>query len=431
MPVKNHTDSFQLVILYADTSTAVVVGGWIYLHMGEVAVGTEPFANNILQPHYVPYPVNGTLSLDVSKSWTDPRTVEFQAFEKPKSGIYNFGTLWYDEQRNEVFSFGGEETYLDDDGKDNPGGPFADLSTFKLTPRDDGLGIWTQNASESTTPFTQPGITRPFGGASAQSDTMAFYLGGYTSNRTSGRTKSLTSFLPTPGLITYEFATGIWTNSSLDSTLPLGIPNGTIEWGGMEYLPNFGPNGMLVIWGGETSDKTTYTPGAEPRPMNSVALYDPVSKTWYIQQIAGPTPTSRSRFCSVSASDSRHLSTVNRTGTHEIYMYGGYGSILGPANQQYDEVWVLTLPSFTWQQLDSNHKSPRIGHTCHLVGKRQMLSIGGVDPSMTDGWKGPDYTNWNGLGVYDLSAATWSSGFNASADAYQRPVAVQSWYDSK
>ena len=399
--------------------------------MGEVAIGTEPFSNYISHPSHATFPINGTLSIDISKGWTDPRIVEYQAFPKPQSARYNFGTLWYDGKRNEVFSFGGEESHLDDSGKENRGERLADLSTFKLRPTNDGYGTWAKNASDKTVPFIRPGITRPFGGASSQSNTTAFYLGGYCSNFTSDKTRYLTDFLPTPGLITYEFETGLWANTTLDPTLPLGIPNGTIEWGGMEYLPYFGPNGMLVIWGGDTSDKTTYKPGAQPRPMNVVALHDPVSKKWYTQQVDGPTPTSRIRFCSVSARDGRALSTANQTGTHEIYMYGGFSGDMGVDNQQYDEIWVLSLPGFTWQLLDSSHKSARIGHTCHLVGKRQLLSIGGGDPSLIDLWDEPDYTNWNGLGVYDLSAATWSGGFNVSADVYQRPGAVQSWYNSK
>ena len=394
--------------------------------MGEVAVGSEPFRPNLSQPQYKPFPVNGTLSLDISKSWTDPRNLQFQAFEKPKSGMYNFGALWYDEKRKEVFSFGGEESYLD-----GAQAPYADLSTFKLTPTDNGSGTWVQNSSDTTVPFTQPGITRPFGGASAQSNTTAFYLSGYASSYSSDKTRFLTTFVPTPGLITYEFATGAWTNTTIDPALSVGLPNSVFEWGGMEYLPGLGPNGMLVVWGGDTSSRSIYRQGIDVRPMDSVTLHDPVSKQWYTQQIAGTTPSPRSRFCSVSASDPRSISTANKTGTHEIYMYGGYDGIVGSNNQQYDEIWVLSLPGFTWQQLDSSHKSARIGHTCHLVGKRQLLSIGGADPSLIDPWSVPDYSSWNGLGVYDLSAASWSAGFNVSADPYQRPGAVQSWYDAK
>ena len=401
--------------------------------MGEVAVGLEPYTNNVVNPAYNHYPVNATLSINLATGWTDPRSVQFQAIPKPESAIYNFGALWHDRKRNEVFSFGGEESYLDRGSGNASYAPFVDRSTYKFLPTTDGRGTWTLNSSHADPPFSEPGLTRPFGGVSAQSDTSAFWLGGYASNHSSDvyRDAGVLDFIPTPGLITYEFATGAWTNTTLDPSLPLGIPNGSIEWAGMEWLPKFGPNGMLVIWGGETTTNLSmYLPTTMMRPMNNIALYDPVEKTWYAQQISGIAPTVRSRFCSVSASDPS--SESNRTtGTHEIYMYGGlYTGLFTQAAKQYDEIWVLSLPAFTWQLLDSSHASGRIGHTCHLVGNRQLLSLGGVDVSQVDAWASPDYLNWNGIGVYDLTAADWLAGLNATAEAYERPKIVQDYYKS-
>lgn len=401
--------------------------------MGEVAVGLEPYTNNVVNPAYNHYPVNGTLSLNLATGWTDPRSIQFLAFPKPESAIYNYGTLWHDRKRNEIFSFGGEESYLDSGSSNASYAPFVDRSTYKFLPTNDGRGTWTLNSSHSDPPFSEPGLTRSFGGVSAQSDTSAFWLGGYASNHSSDvyRDAGILDFIPTPGLVTYEFAAGAWTNTTLDPSLPLGIPNGSVEWAGMEWLPKFGPNGMLVIWGGETTTNLSmYLPTTLMRPMNNIALYDPVEKLWYAQQISGIAPSVRSRFCSVSASDPSPGSN-STTGTHEIYMYGGlYTGLFTQAAKQYDEIWVLSLPAFTWQLLDSSHSSGRIGHTCHLVGNRQLLSLGGVDVSQVDPWASPDYLNWNGIGVYDLTAADWLAGFNATAEAYERPKAVQDYYDS-
>ncbi|MDI1485750.1 MAG: hypothetical protein OHK93_003939 [Ramalina farinacea] len=413
--------------------SSVVVGDWAYLHMGEVAVGLEAYTNNIVNPAYNHYPINATLSFNLATGWTDPRSIQLQAIPKPESAIYNYGALWHDSKRNEVFSFGGEESYLDSGTYNASYAPFVDRSTYKFLPTTDGRGTWTLNSSHSDPPFSEPGLTRSFGGVSAQSDTSAFWLGGYASNHSSDvyRDAGVLDFIPTPGLITYDFATGAWTNTTLDPSLPLGIPNGSIEWAGMEWFPNFGPNGMLVIWGGETTTNLSmYLPTTLMRPMNNIALYDPVEKTWYAQQISGIAPSVRSRFCSVSASDPSPDSD-SITGTHEIYMYGGlYTGLFTQAAKQYDEIWVLSLPAFTWQLLDSSHATGRIGHTCHLVGNRQLLSLGGVDVSQVDAWASPDYQNWNGIGVYDLTAANWLAGLNATAEAYERPKIVQDYYNS-
>ena len=387
------------------------------MHMGEVAVGSAPFSGTLTDVESERLPVNATLSLHIGASWTDPKTLSFQAFPKTQSAVYNYGTLWYDQTKNEVFTFGGEQSTLDDGNR-------VDLSIDKLVPTNDGYGTWTTNSTERNPPFSKPGITRSIGGATTQSNTMAFWLGGYSTNATSDKTKSLKQYSPTPGLVSYEFATGAWANVTLDPTLPLGIPNGSIEWAGMEYLPKLGPSGMLVIWGGETSNTSMYEPDGQARPMTNIVLYDPVAKRWFTQQASGTTPSVRNRFCSVSVRDPRPIGS-NMAGTHEIYMYGGYAGNPGKGTQQYDEIWALSIPSFTWNLIDSSHNSPRMGHTCHLIGKKQMLSIGGVNIAENDIWNTPDFINWNGIGVYDLSAATWVPGFNAEADIYRRPKVVE------
>ncbi|KAI4098404.1 MAG: hypothetical protein LQ339_006459 [Xanthoria mediterranea] len=71
---------------------------------------------------------------------------------------------------------------------------------------------------------------------------------------------------------------------------------------------------------------------------------------------------------------------------------------------------------------------PRIGQTCHLVGKRQMLSIGGRDP--TDVYN--DTTSADpflqGLGIFDLTTMQWSDGYNADTEPYETPTVVKAWY---
>ena len=410
----------RIILRFILTEVAVIVGDWVYIHMGEVAVGDQPYSEKLSNPKYERLPVNATLSLNIGSSWNDPRALSFQAFPKTESAIYKYGTLWYDEKKNEVFTFGGEQSDVDDDHN-------MDLATDKLIPTSDGYGTWSINSTERSPPFSDLGLTRPVGGATAQSETTGFWLGGLSSNRTSEKTKDLKNYAPTPNLVTYEFATGAWANMTLDRTLPLGIPNGSLEWAGMEYLPKLGPNGMLVIWGGETSNNTGYIPGSNERPMTNIVLHDPVSKRWFTQQTDGTAPFVRNQFCSVSATDPRPIADA-AAGTHEIFMYGGYAGMPGPGAQQYDEIWALSLPAFTWHRVDAGHDVGRIGHTCHLVGKRQMLAIGGVNIAAKDPWAGPDSVYGNGIGVFDLSGAVWAPGLNTNAADYQRPKIVQDSY---
>ena len=59
-------------------------------------------------------------------------------------------------------------------------------------------------------------------------------------------------------------------------------------------------------------------------------------------------------------------------------MYGGRDSTSQNKTIYYDDVYVLSIPSFTWVTYFIG-KTARFGHTCHLVGGRQMLTVGGMN----------------------------------------------------
>lgn len=367
-----------------------------------------------------------TLRFPIDKSWDSSDQVHYSLIQKPLGPTYCYSSLFHDQSSNSLYAFGGEKSLLDS----LP----VDLSIWKLQLNGTGDGFWYQNTSYTQSPFVGgPAITRPIGAGFAQSNDTALLLGGYSSPYSSPATQSHRDFIPTPGLVSYDFGNGVWANSTagVDSV----SPSGNFEFGGMEFVSTFGPNGLVVIWGGETSGDVIYTLGAEMRPMDTVTLYDPVTRDWYTQQTSGTAPSPRSRFCSMHVADSRPLSTAARngtgSGTHEIYMYGGYkGQVGSAANDQYDEIWALSLPSFTWQQVDASHTQARFGHTCHLVGHRQMITIGGGDPSQEIPWNVPDIFS-NGIGIFDLTESEWTTGYNATAAPYKRPKILQDYYDKK
>ena len=93
-------------------------------------------------------------------------------------------------------------------------------------------------------------------------------------------------------------------------------------------------------------------------------------------------------------------------------------------------ILVLTLPAFEWIQVDASHKSARFGHTCHVVGNSQLLSIGGADPNQSDPWSTID-SAFQGLGVFDLNGWNWTTKYNANAATYKRAGALDDLYESK
>lgn len=77
---------------------------------------------------------------------------------------------------------------------------------------------------------------------------------------------------------------------------------------------------------------------------------------------------------------------------------------------------------------------PRWGHTCHLVGNRQMVTVGGsLDASVYNIETTTQQSNisdiecdweWAAVAILDLSDIKWSSAFNAYASPYQVPISI-------
>lgn len=290
--------------------------------------------------------VNCTLSLPLNRSWNSSE-VQFDVIQKPPQPNYNFKSLWYNETSDSVFTFGGEQSGLDTKAP-------VDLSTWKLTIDGNGGGDWSQNATFQDPPFSL-GITRPFGGASAVNDKYAFYVDGYSSSKSSPMTQGLSDFVPTPGIVTYNLKDGIWSNTTDTRE---ASRHEIFLWSGMESIP-FGPNGLIMVFGGESSRPQKYTPGAEMRSMSNISLFDPVTKLWYHQTATSAgdrLPSSRIKFCTVGVGDptavndnnssyemsvphTNQLSASQGANLRLRFMYSGYNGTVGLGAEMYDEIW--------------------------------------------------------------------------------------------
>jgi hypothetical protein len=102
--------------------------------------------------------------------------------------------------------------------------------------------------------------------------------------------------------------------------------------------------------------------------------------------------------------------------SHHIYLYGGFDPITGTG---FDDVLILTIPSFTWTNVWPIGEAPRWGHNCHVAGKRQMITVGG---ELTNGLE----CDWEvkGVAVWELSTLTWGSVFMTNLTDYQVPEKV-------
>lgn len=98
----------------------------------------------------------------------------------------------------------------------------------------------------------------------------------------------------------------------------------------------------------------------------SIAL----TRTRYQQNTTGDIPPQLTLFCSVVA-EAEDRSSFN------IYIYGGYDGI-NATEIPSDDVYVLSIPSFTWIKVYSGQPTHgRTGHKCVKVYPDQMFVLGG------------------------------------------------------
>lgn len=159
------------------------------------------------------------------------------------------------------------------------------------------------------------------------------------------------------------------------------------------YVPGYGQSGIIVGLAGGTADKFAQ--------MNLVDVYDIATSTWYKQATSGKTPNPRANPCAVAASAADGTST-------QIYMYSGQALQPPGSQEQYDDLWILSIPSFTWISVDVSSQAsppPRSGHTCN-VWNSQMVVVGG--------YVGPDLAcDAPGIYVFDTSKLTWVNDYTA------------------
>lgn len=97
----------------------------------------------------------------------------------------------------------------------------------------------------------------------------------------------------------------------------------------------------------------------------------------YMQNTTGDIPPQLTLFCSVVAAAADRSS-------FNIYIYGGYDG-LDQTHAPSDDVYILSVPSFTWiRAYSGDYRHGRSGHKCLKVYPDQMFVLGGIfeDPTV-------------------------------------------------
>ena len=146
--------------------------------------------------------------------------------------------------------------------------------------------------------------------------------------------------------------------------------------------------------------------------MSTIDIYDVAGDKWYRQRTVGG-PGQLARGCAVVA-------TAQDRSSFNIYYYGGYDG-LNAAEPFSDDVWVLSLPSFTWVNLAPGTDG-RAGHKCVTPYPDQMLVIGGYQGGNI---RGTLPCLRETVRVFNLSTGTWLDRYDPAVySEYSVPEAV-------
>lgn len=95
-----------------------------------------------------------------------------------------------------------------------------------------------------------------------------------------------------------------------------------------------------------------------------------------------------------------------------MYMFGGQNLIPYREQIQYDDMWILSVPSFRWIKVNQDNQSvppARAGHSCN-IWDGQMIVVGG--------YVGQDLScDSPGIYTFNLSSLQWTTQYNSLSSA--------------
>lgn len=381
---------------------SALLNGTVYIYGGEAKTSSDQTDNTWN---------NNFLTLDLTKSWSvSSPTMKGLSMPSGPPAVA-LGYLWNDYEN--LYLYGGEFA-------DNPYVEPSPMSTWKYS-------IPSSSWTEYTDPVTSQGnfstnanipIQRAAEGAgiSVPELGLSWYFGGHLDLSTTPGWSNQIPRIYLKSLL--EFTHPGYANTGVFSLRDSGAGDGgvyrNITQGGIQdasgfseradgvlvFVPGWGQRGILLGLGGGTVNQTTEADDSFTS-MQTIDVYDIESSTWYHQQVSGPAPEVRVNPCAV-------IFSAPDASSFNIYMYGGQNLLPVGTQMQYTDVWILSIPAFTWIKVSPGGNEPhaRAGHMCH-ARDGQMVVIGG--------YIGDDVPCESpGVFNFDASSLQWETSFQAA-----------------
>ncbi|KAF4920919.1 Kelch repeat-containing protein [Colletotrichum viniferum] len=353
---------------------------------------------------------NNFLTLDLTKSW-DRLSPSLTGKQKPDGppAVAN-GYLWNDY--NYLYLYGGQ--FADNDGAEGVYATPAAVSIWRYSVKDNSWLEFSDPKTSSGNYSTDANVavqrSSEGAGLSVPELGLSWYFGGHLDQSTTPGWSIHTPRVYLKSLL--EFTHPGYMNTGVYSLRGAGAADGgvfrNITEGGLQdseafperadgalvFVPGWGVRGVLIGMAGGSAD--TFVDD-----LGTLDVYDIATSEWYHQKTTGDKPSVRVNPCAVVAS-------APDASSFQIYFFGGQN--LQPYKQQtqYNDMYILTIPSFTWIKVDEGDgvPSPRAGHTCSMRDG-QMVVMGG--------YIGQNETCDNsGVYVFNASSLQWSDSFKAA-----------------
>lgn len=232
---------------------------------------------------------NKTWILDLSSSWTNSSVVPSSVLRPASYSFLIRESLWYDQSRNCVYSFGGEvssDGYIQ--GPESFGDKIPHEFLWQLCPDNSGNWSWTEVLGDNSRDFPA-GIVRTTLGASAADGNISYSTGGVVYNWTTQKNSYTRTRHNVPGLLEFDFATQTLTNSSDDGGYFAAewteTEDNTNLAGNMVFAPPFGSQGVFIVIGGQSNKS-----GELQHWLDNITIFDPSTRSWYSQEVTGTVP---------------------------------------------------------------------------------------------------------------------------------------------
>ncbi len=239
--------------------------------------------------------MNNTLSIDLTRPWTTS-DVEFRVIPKSTPGR-NRQTLW--RESDGFTSWGGSYAY----GRFPS--PLDREVYYRFRALPDGSGTWSKESPSN--PATLSALHIHEDAACTTVRDTGFCVGGNMHGWTE-KTMERDDIQAIPGVMSFNMTTRAFSNDTAgrwQQYKPETSPHGTVVAGEAEYVPNFGPNGLVFVLGGASySLNPADRWDGKPQSLNDLSVvhfFDPVTGQWFTQTTTGTVPERREGFCMVGA----------------------------------------------------------------------------------------------------------------------------------